>query len=112
MYQICHHLPSTTQDRQSILPRCHRFVHAACWLFDRSIRCRVSALIHTGSDWRLNTNNLLYSRAGRRPLALVGFSCLFVIDMAAGGLAFDGSVGARKGVAALGFIFNCEFLYL
>lgn len=28
--------------------------------------------------------------------------------MAAGGLAFDGSVGARKGVAALGFIFNCE----
>lgn len=85
-------------------------MHAACWLFDRSFRCRVSALIHTKGDLRLHTNRLTYSRAGRRPLALVGFTCLFVIDMVAGGLAFDGSVGARKGVAALGFIFNCEFL--
>lgn len=54
------------------------------------------------------TAPFVVDRAGRRPLALVGFTCLFIIDMAAGGLAFDDSVGARKGVAALGFIFNCK----
>lgn len=54
------------------------------------------------------TAPFVVDRAGRRPLALIGFTCLFFIDMVAGGLAFDGSVGARKGVAALGFIFNCK----
>jgi len=50
---------------------------------------------------------LWIDRLGRRKVALIGMSTLLVIDVIAGGLAFDSSnAGAAKGVAALSFIFN------
>ena len=45
-------------------------------------------------------------RAGRRPTAFVGMGILFAIDVAAGGLAFDGSKQATTSIAALSFVFN------
>jgi MFS family permease len=56
-------------------------------------------------------------RAGRRPTAFVGMSILFVIDVVAGGLAFDrGNKQATMSIAALAFIFNffwaCSFFSL
>ncbi|KAJ5658027.1 uncharacterized protein N7484_001676 [Penicillium longicatenatum] len=50
---------------------------------------------------------LVIDRAGRRPTAFVGMSILFVIDVIAGGLAFDTkSQNSTVAIAALGFIFN------
>jgi hypothetical protein len=46
-------------------------------------------------------------RAGRRPTAFVGMCILFVIDVVAGGLAFDrGNKRATLAIAALSFVFN------
>jgi hypothetical protein len=45
-------------------------------------------------------------RAGRRPTAFIGMGILFAIDVAAGGLAFDGSKTATMAIAALSFVFN------
>ncbi|KAJ5936490.1 hypothetical protein N7454_005125 [Penicillium verhagenii] len=50
---------------------------------------------------------LVIDRAGRRPTAFVGMSILFVIDVIAGGLAFDtGKKHFIVTISALGFIFN------
>ncbi|KAJ6149988.1 hypothetical protein N7471_001187 [Penicillium samsonianum] len=46
-------------------------------------------------------------RAGRRPTAFIGMGILFIIDVVAGGLAFDrGNKKATMGIAALSFVFN------
>lgn len=46
-------------------------------------------------------------RAGRRPTAFVGMSILFIIDVVAGGLAFDRSnKHATLAIAGLSFVFN------
>jgi len=50
---------------------------------------------------------LVIDRAGRRPTAFVGMSLLFIIDMIAGGLAFNAKNDkVALTIAALGFIFN------
>ncbi|KAJ5903695.1 hypothetical protein N7504_006078 [Penicillium tannophilum] len=50
---------------------------------------------------------LVIDRAGRRPTAFVGMGILFLIDVIAGGLAFDtGNTSSIVAIAALGFIFN------
>ncbi|KAI9893361.1 MAG: hypothetical protein M1814_006657 [Vezdaea aestivalis] len=50
---------------------------------------------------------LLLDRTGRRPTALSGMIVLFVIDLIAGGLAFNSSKRSFAiGIAALSFIFN------
>ncbi|KAL4910945.1 hypothetical protein BDW74DRAFT_184547 [Aspergillus multicolor] len=50
---------------------------------------------------------LVIDRVGRRPTAFVGMSVLLLIDIAAGGLAFNtSSKSFVLGIAALGFIFN------
>ncbi|PWY78601.1 sugar transporter [Aspergillus eucalypticola CBS 122712] len=49
----------------------------------------------------------MLDRAGRRPTALAGMSILFVIDLAAGGLAFNkGNRHSAIAIAALSFAFN------
>lgn len=53
-------------------------------------------------------------RSGRRPLALVGMTVLFIIDTVAGGLAFNrGNPQSALAIAALSFVFNffwaCSF---
>lgn len=50
----------------------------------------------------------LVDKVGRRPVALVGFSILFVLNMAAGGLAAAGltTQGQRLGLAAVFIIFG------
>jgi Na+/melibiose symporter-like transporter len=46
-------------------------------------------------------------RAGRRPTAFVGMSILFIIDVVAGGLAFnEGDKQSAIAIAALSFVFN------
>lgn len=46
-------------------------------------------------------------RAGRRPTALSGMIVLFIIDVIAGGLAFDTSNSNNvRGIAGLSFVFN------
>lgn len=49
----------------------------------------------------------LVDKAGRRPVALSGFSILFVLNMAAGGLAAAGltTSGQRLGLAAVFIMF-------
>ncbi|KAJ5628401.1 hypothetical protein N7490_010629 [Penicillium lividum] len=50
---------------------------------------------------------LVIDRAGRRPTAFVGMSLLFMIDVIAGGLAFDTrNKNSTVTIAALSFIFN------
>ncbi|KAH8705318.1 putative MFS alpha-glucoside transporter [Talaromyces proteolyticus] len=50
---------------------------------------------------------LVIDRVGRRPTAFVGMTLLLLIDIAAGGLAFNtGNKNSVLGIAALGFIFN------
>lgn len=50
---------------------------------------------------------LVIDRAGRRPTAFVGMTILFVIDVAAGALAFDsGNEHAILAIAILSFVFN------
>lgn len=50
---------------------------------------------------------LLVDRVGRRPLAIVGFSLLMIIDFICGGLAFvAGNKSNAMAIAALSFIFN------
>ncbi|KAJ5279924.1 hypothetical protein N7478_005296 [Penicillium angulare] len=50
---------------------------------------------------------LVIDRAGRRPTAFFGMGILFVIDVIAGGLAFDtGNKHSTITIAALSFIFN------
>ncbi|KAL4867314.1 hypothetical protein BDV12DRAFT_198390 [Aspergillus spectabilis] len=50
---------------------------------------------------------LVIDRVGRRPTAFIGMSVLLVIDITAGGLAFNtSSKSFVLGIAALGFIFN------
>lgn len=49
----------------------------------------------------------MLDRAGRRPTALTGMSVLFIIDLAAGGLAFNkGNRQSAIAIAALSFAFN------
>ncbi|KAF5858859.1 hypothetical protein ETB97_003656 [Aspergillus alliaceus] len=53
------------------------------------------------------TAPFVIDRVGRRPTAFTGMSVLFVIDVIAGGLAFNtGNKGFTMGIAALSFIFN------
>jgi hypothetical protein len=50
---------------------------------------------------------LVIDRAGRRPTAFIGMGILFIIDVVAGGLAFDtGNKKATMAIAALSFVFN------
>lgn len=53
------------------------------------------------------TAPFVVDRAGRRPLALVGFSVLLVIDVIAGALSFFTNRGPSvlQAIAAMGFIF-------
>lgn len=50
---------------------------------------------------------IIIDKMGRRPLALIGMSMLFILDVAAGGLAFKIEVPSYAiGVAACSFMFN------